>query len=211
MIVIDKHEKGGVEKYLEQRADEVEYWDDFGGDYAVGDFLIERKRWAEVAGRMLETDRHLYWQLEKLKVAAEAMEVTPALLVEGDLGAALEHTQLPRERMARYLAGVSRMGIHCMLSVDSENTAKILCDLEEDDYPDVQRTRGSPPSREEEPRYIVEGIQGLGPSKAKKLLEHFGTVHGVVTADVEEIASIYGFGDKTAQQVYNAFRNEYDQ
>ena len=209
MIVIDKHEKGGVESYLEQRADEVEYWDDFGGDYAVGTHLVERKRWAEVAGRMLETDRHLYWQLEKLKTAAEAMDVTPTLLVEGDLGAALEHTQLPRERMARYLAGVARMGINCILSTDAECTAKILCDLEEDDYPDVQRTRGSPPSREEEPRYIVEGIQGLGPSKAEKLLERFGSAHGVANASVEEIADIHGFGDKTAQQVHNAFRNEY--
>lgn len=209
MIIIDVHETEEVKRYLRQRADEVDEWSEFGGDYIVSDWLVERKRWREVAGRMLETDRHLYWQLEKLKTSAEAMELKPVLLVEGDLGATLEHTKLPRERMSRYLAGVTRMRIHTVLSTSRENTAKILCDLETDEYPDVQRTRGSPPSRQEEPRFIVEGISGLGPSKAKTLLQEFKSARGVANASVDEIQSIHGFGEKSARQVYNAFRNEY--
>lgn len=210
MIFVDAHEKEEIKKYVKMHADQVKVYDNFGADYAVGGYLIERKRWAEIAGRLLETDRDLYVQLDELLTNAETLDAKPVLLVEGDLGSELAYTQLPRKRVAEYLTGVSIMEIHTMLSTDPETTAKILAKLEAGDPPNIQRVRGSPPSLEEEPRFIVEGIQGLGPRKAEKLLDKFGNVYNLVNADVEDIQSIHGFGEKTAQQIYNSFRSQYE-
>ena len=208
-VIIDVHESNEVVNAAKRHCDEVKMWDNFGGDYIAGKYIIERKRWREIAGRMLEPDTHLYYQIEKLMAAAESFDLTPALLVEGDLCHELEHTKLPRERVGQYLTGVSVLEIHQILSVDQENTGSILSKLERDKVPDTRRKRGSPPSLNDEPRFILEGISGLGPNKAEALLDHFGTVENVVLASPEKIATLPGFGDKTAQTISNAFRKEY--
>ncbi|NYZ75114.1 hypothetical protein H0O03_02525 [Candidatus Micrarchaeota archaeon] len=49
-------------------------------------------------------------------------------------------------------------------------------------------------------RFIVESLPGIGPSTAKKLLEHFGSVEGVFEAHEDELAEVAGIGkDKAAE------------
>lgn len=209
MIVMDKHEKSEITRLVERACDKVDYWDDFGGDYAVGGNLIERKRWEEVAGRMMETDRHLYYQLDKLVTAADAMDLRPCLLLEGDMGAEFEHTDLPRDRVSEYLAGVTVMDIHTIVSTSRRSTAKILHRLEDQNAPDVRRVRGAPPSTEEQPRYVLEGIEGLGPSTAEGVLDRFGNVKSVALATPAELEEVPGVGEKTAERIREAFDADY--
>ena len=48
-------------------------------------------------------------------------------------------------------------------------------------------------------RFIVESLPGIGPKTAKALLEHFGSVENVFTAEEEELAEVEGVGAATAR------------
>nr|BFF21971.1 hypothetical protein GCM10025730_54920 [Promicromonospora thailandica] len=51
---------------------------------------------------------------------------------------------------------------------------------------------------------VLDDVPGLGPARKKMLLTHFGSLKRLRAASVEEIASVRGMGDKTAQAVVAA-------
>ncbi len=57
-------------------------------------------------------------------------------------------------------------------------------------------------------RSSLEKIQGIGPSKAKKLLQAFGTLSALKNADKEQIAAVSGITDTDAHNVYMYFSKE---
>lgn len=52
------------------------------------------------------------------------------------------------------------------------------------------------------------GIRNVGSETAKLLCDRFSDIEQIMSATIEEISSIDGFGDITAKNVYDAFRNE---
>ena len=56
----------------------------------------------------------------------------------------------------------------------------------------------------------LEKIQGIGPSKAKKLLEHFGTLSKLKTADEQQIANVAGISHTDAHNIYLYFNKNGD-
>lgn len=50
-------------------------------------------------------------------------------------------------------------------------------------------------------QFVVEGFLAVGPTAAKKLLAHFGTVQAIVGASAEELTKAPGIGKKTAQVI----------
>ncbi|MGI9189705.1 MAG: excinuclease ABC subunit UvrC [Longimicrobiaceae bacterium] len=55
---------------------------------------------------------------------------------------------------------------------------------------------------------VLAEIPGIGPARQKRLLEHFGSLHGVADASPEEIARLPGFGDALARSVVSAVAAE---
>ncbi|GAA4696628.1 Excinuclease ABC subunit C [Promicromonospora umidemergens] len=53
---------------------------------------------------------------------------------------------------------------------------------------------------------VLDDVPGLGPARRKVLLTHFGSVKRLKAASVEEIASVRGMGDKTAEAVVAALK-----
>ncbi|WP_369373340.1 excinuclease ABC subunit UvrC [Promicromonospora sp. Populi] len=53
---------------------------------------------------------------------------------------------------------------------------------------------------------VLDDVPGLGPARKKVLLTHFGSLKRLKTASVEEIASVRGMGDKTAEAVVAALK-----
>ena len=49
----------------------------------------------------------------------------------------------------------------------------------------------------------LEDIDGIGPTRRRKLLTHFGGLKGVKNASVEDIAKIDGISRKLAEQIYS--------
>ncbi|MEE9442671.1 MAG: excinuclease ABC subunit UvrC [candidate division Zixibacteria bacterium] len=54
----------------------------------------------------------------------------------------------------------------------------------------------------------LDDIPGVGPSRRKVLLKHFGSVKKIKTASIEEVASLKGIPLKLAQNIYNHFHSE---
>ena len=43
--------------------------------------------------------------------------------------------------------------------------------------------------------FLLQGLPGIGPERARRLLTHFGSVEKVVTADAKSLAEIDGIGN----------------
>src|SRR5581483_11482324 len=54
----------------------------------------------------------------------------------------------------------------------------------------------------------LDGVPGLGETRRKALLRHFGSVRRMRDASVEEIAETPGLGRRTAEAVYAALRQD---
>lgn len=50
-------------------------------------------------------------------------------------------------------------------------------------------------------------IEGLGSVKRKALMAHFGSVRGVMNANINELQEVYGIGESLANQIYTYFRS----
>ena len=48
---------------------------------------------------------------------------------------------------------------------------------------------------------LLQGISDIGPERAKRLLEKFGSVEQIFTADMNDLISVAGIGLKTARAI----------
>jgi len=49
--------------------------------------------------------------------------------------------------------------------------------------------------------FLLQGLPGVGPARAQRLLDSFGSVEAVMTATVQELQSIEGIGSTTAKAI----------
>jgi ERCC4-type nuclease len=49
--------------------------------------------------------------------------------------------------------------------------------------------------------FILQGLPGVGPDRAEKMLAHLGSVERVAVASAEELAAIDGIGEVTAAKI----------
>ena len=57
-------------------------------------------------------------------------------------------------------------------------------------------------------RSVLEEIPGLGPKRRRGLLSHFGGIHGIQRAGVEDVAAVPGISPQLAKLVYEKFHGE---
>lgn len=210
MIYQDSHEKGEITRLVKEACDEVEVEGLNAGDYIVDNYLIERKRWSELAGRLSTNENDLFLQLVAVKTAAEEEGLIPVLLLEGDMDRGLAETRMNLKYIFSALAGIFQMGIYFFITPEREYTARWLADLEKDSTNSKPRAIRNTPKvpKEEWDRYIVEGFQGIGPSTATELLKDHGTVQNIMAAEIDELKQTDGVGTKTAEKIYYTSRGE---
>jgi len=49
--------------------------------------------------------------------------------------------------------------------------------------------------------YILQGLPGIGPARARRLLERFGSVEAVMKAGIEDLRSVAGIGERVADRI----------
>lgn len=209
MILVDVHEDDRMKSFVREEADEIEVADGFGADYVAGGMLIERKRWQELPGRITTSERSLRWQLDRTCTVAEEEGLEPALLVEGKWGEPFTHSQLPVETAERYLDRLHREGIRLLVTSCMPRTAELLARVEQDEEEDPRPVRDAPNVPEGlVPRYLVEGLRGVGPKTAMALLDEFGSARDVFAASEEELQRVHGVGEKTAERIVRDLKSQ---
>lgn len=176
-------------------------------DYVLSEAVaVERKTASDFVASIL--DRRLFGQAAKMQL----LFARPLMIVEGDLTTVPHAIDLEAIRGALAFLTV-RAGITVLQVGDPRETATMLRLLARH----AQERMGLPISlREPKPlveelyaAYLVEGLPGVGPRRARRLLAHFGTPAAVMCASPEELAQVPGIGKKSALRIWQAVNAEY--
>ena len=175
------------------------------GDYRVGDaLLVERKTLVDFAASV--RDGRLFSQAVRLAGAP----VQPVIILEGtaaDLGA----SGMRREALQGALISVSIvLGIPVLRACNPNETARLMVYAARQigrcatgaHYRHAYRPKG----KLKRQLFILQGLPGVGPQRAQRLLEKFGSVEAVFTADEHELGLASGIGATTAEAIRWAAR-----
>jgi len=170
------------------------------GDYEVeGRFLFERKNLPDFA--LSIRDGRLFRQAARLTAQGKRS----ALILEGR-GRDLAGCGMGREAIQGALITISLFfGIPVLRALDPKEMARLLC------YTARQGRRFAtaalprrgmrPKGRRKRQLALLQGLPGIGPARAARLLETFGSVEGVMTAGLEDLSSVHGLGKSTAEAI----------
>ena len=170
------------------------------GDYQVDNRLIvERKTLKDFAVSII--DGRLFKQM--LCLANSKSE--GVLILEGTVSDMVE-IGMTREAMQGALITVSLiLGIPILRSKDPSETAKLMVYIgrqrESMAMGGVQRHGYRPKNKQKRQLFILQGLPGVGPERAERLLAKFGSVEAAISASSSELQSINSFGKSVADKI----------
>ena len=168
------------------------------GDYLVGrDMGVERKSVLDLHYSI--ENRRLWSQLLAYRSALRRLY----LLVEGR---SLDDGAISEAGIRGALLEIGDRGVTVIRSTDARDSAFWILRL----AARAQRS-GAPPTprprryaRAAQPLDVVSCIAGIGPSKARSLLSHFGSVAAIASADRDELHEVAGIGPALAAAIHTA-------
>jgi DNA excision repair protein ERCC-4 len=199
-VVVDYREKAsGLIDLLRCEDVEIEIMKVSYGDYVINDAItLERKTARDFLISLI--DGRLFRQLSNLKRYC----VHPVLLIEGNPF----KTGLDFDEMAIRGALVSAQAIWYVPVIYSRSKEEsrdiiVMIGRQEEAWIDVIPLRGGYRPRKLKSRqlFILQGLPKVGPTVAKRLLEYFGSVSGVMNATVESLMQVDGIGRVSAEKI----------
>jgi Fanconi anemia group M protein len=103
-------------------------------------------------------------------------------------------------------------GVPVLYTKNPKDTAGLLAVMaqrEQNKERDFSLHERKPHSAKEQQEFFVSALPSIGIQTARLLLEHFETIKNLVNASREEITSIKGVGDKTADKLLSLFEEKY--
>jgi DNA excision repair protein ERCC-4 len=202
VIVDDREQRGEVLKAIIARdAFDIRVARLDTGDYLVDDrFLFERKTLPDFASSVISG--RIFEQALRL---AEQDAFHPALILEGT-SSDLRTSRIRREALHGALITVSIfIGLPVLRTRNAEETVNAFL------YASRQSqtlAHGGLPRRGYRPKgkaarqyFILQGLPGIGPERARRLLERFESVQAVMAAAETDLAEIDGIGPRTARRI----------
>lgn len=197
----DRESRSPVLEALRQHADiEVTVARLKLGDYLVdGRFLFERKAMGDLAQAII--DGRLFSQALRLARAP----LRPAIILEGtsrDLAA----NGMRWEAVQGALVTVTLFcGIPLLRTRTPEETASTMLYAAQQARAvalgNLPRPGFRPRGKRARQLYMLQGLPQIGPERALRLLEHFGSVEAVMTAGIEDLQSVAGIGRQIAEKL----------
>ena len=180
------------------------------GDFRIGDqLLIERKTCSDFALSVIQG--RLFRQATRLCREVHDRNVHSAVLIVEGPEDELNKINISREAILGAMASI-QVGFHLPVlrtqtPIETVKMMEILyCQMAKDDevigrsYP--QRWgKISRKSRTKHQIFILQGLPGVGASRAMDLLAHFGCVRAVFTATENELCGVKGVGRATAENI----------
>jgi len=169
------------------------------GDYVLSaGVAVERKAASDFVMSIL--DKRIFSQLATMKVTY----ARPLLIVEGDIFNT--RSEITEDALLGAMSYISLLeGVPILNTSGTKQTAKLLNTLTRHAVGglgyEIAFRGGKPKDRFVQAKYITEGLPGVGPSAASKLLAHFGSVHALMGATAEDLTAVAGIGKKTATAI----------
>jgi Fanconi anemia group M protein len=172
------------------------------GDYVLSDrVVVERKSVEDFLDTLVGGDRSMFEQVG----AAARYYARPVVIIEGDrlYEARNVHPNAIRGALASLAVD---FGASVMQTADPDQTADLLeviatREQETDDRTvSVHGEKGGKTLTEQQ-EYVVGSIAEVGPITARALLEHFGSVEDVMTAEEDDLLDVEGVGAVTAERI----------
>jgi ERCC4-type nuclease len=170
------------------------------GDYQIDNRLfVERKTLKDFAISII--DGRLFKQM--IRLANSKSE--SVLILEGRAGD-IADLGVTREALQGALITVSLiLGIPVLRSKDPSETAKLIIfiarQLESIARGGVQRQGYQPKNKRKRQLFILQGLPGVGPERAERLLARFGSVEAAISASSSQLQSVDGIGKSIADKI----------
>ncbi|MGB9901554.1 DEAD/DEAH box helicase [Methanothrix sp.] len=208
LIIIDPRERD-MARLLEKSGLRIVLRSLEVGDYILSERLgIERKTANDLIDSIVDPERDLFRQIGDLARTYDR----PLLIIEGqNLYARQVHPNAVRGILATIAVD---FGVPIVPTASMEETAALIALMarreHEAGYRDV-KPHGRKTSRtlKEQQEYLVSALPGVGPSVARSLLRHFGSVERIMTASEDELMSVEKVGPKTAARIREIVAGEY--
>jgi len=180
------------------------------GDYVLSDrVVVERKAVDDFLETLVGGDRSLFEQVG----AAARYYARPVVIIEGDR--LYETRNVHPNAIRGALASLAvDFGASVMRTTDVDDTADLLDviarrEQETDDRSvSVHGEKGGKTLAEQQ-EYVVGSVAEVGPVTARALLEHFGSVEAVMSADADDLRETDGVGEVTAERIRTVTKREY--
>jgi Fanconi anemia group M protein len=175
------------------------------GDYLCAEqVIVERKTAVDFIASIM--DRRLFEQVAKMVAGYE----TAVLVLEGDVyGTRSAIAPSALDGALSWLATLS--GVTVLPSGGVEHSARLIATIARHAQHglgyEIPLRHAKPKHLSVQQQYLVEGLPGVGPGRARALLEHFGSPEAVFSASVDELRAVRGIGEKAAESIHHVVRS----
>lgn len=199
-IIVDSREaRSDMSRLLREQGLTVTVQELEVGDYVLAEGVaVERKTATDFLLSIM--DKRLFCQAPLLKQTY----ARPFIIIEGDVFAtrsAMEPAAI--NGAISYLTVLE--GIPVTTTRDTAHTAQMLATMHRHATEGLGyqiALRGAKPkTRDLQAQYAIEGLPGIGPNAAKKLLECLGSPAAIFAADAARLRGVPGIGPKTAEAI----------
>lgn len=175
------------------------------GDYAISERMcIERKTANDFESSMI--NGRLFEQLARLKAAY----THPILLIETGSGFRLNEPIITGAIASCYFD----YGVMVTFSEDESATASLVCAIARHEH--ERKAAGSSPkggtrslSEDQFRERVVANLPGIGTATARKLLERFGSISAIASADERSLIEVENIGQKRARNILRIMQKQY--
>ena len=203
-LTADNCEKSsGIPGLLRNRFANLQMAQLSAGDYMINDeIVIERKTKEDFVQSLM--DGRLFAQCAKLRKTG----MIPLFIVEGNPYKTAHHIAPTAIKGALLSINLSWQ-IPIIKSSGKEDTADIIVMAAKQELNAryfVRKSGKKPKKRQNQQHYFIQGLPGVGPKLAHKLLGHFNTIEKIIRADTATLSEVEGIGRKKAEQLFRFFR-----
>ena len=206
-VLVDTRERD-IGKLLESSGVEIILQALEVGDYIISDRVaVERKTAQDFVASIIDPQRNLFRQISDLAKSYDR----PVLILEGrDLYSRQINPNSIRGAMASIAIDY---GVPIIPTEDQNETAAVISMLAKREQSEGHepKAHGHKTARtlKEQQEYLVSAMPSVGPSVARNLLKHFGSVEAVMTATFEELQEADLVGPKIAQRIREIVSEQY--
>lgn len=182
------------------------------GDFIAGpETVIERKETSDLVST-LTGDRDIFEQVQNMVDSYERA----VLLVEGSTDELYSKGVHPNAIRGLLDAVTNSFNVDIFYTTGEEDTARWIKTIAERAQKDDTREVSAHGSKQtqtmtDQQEYVVSSIADIGPVTARSLLQKFGNVENVFNASVDDLQTVEGVGEKTAERIREVLTSEYEQ